>query len=63
MGLKVSLVSCKPGLGSKTAHHWNVSSSRAGMFGCLVHAVSPAPRTVPGIEKELNKFLLNLLNN
>lgn len=61
-GSKVCLVCYKPGLGSKTTQDWNVSSRRAGTFGCLVHAVSPTPRTVLGIENELKTCLLNLFN-
>lgn len=41
--------------------HWNVSSWRAGDFGCLVNAVQHRQKS--GIESELNKYLLNLLNN
>lgn len=47
-------MSWKLGLG------WNVSYLRAGMFDSLAHGVSPAPRTVPGIEKKLKKCSLSL---
>ena len=61
-GSKVCLVCYTPGLGSKTTQDWNVSSRRAGTLGCLVQAVSPAPRTVLGIENGLNTCLLKLSN-
>lgn len=59
-GSKVHQVSCMRGFSSKSAHHRNM---RAGMFCCLVHAVSPAPRTVPDIEEELSKYLFNLFSD